>query len=85
MPTRPTSRAKQTRQRWATKQAAAAAVRRWVQTNGWVCPGWNRPPHPSRDLTADHATPLTNGGHPTDPANLTVCYCRPCNSSKGAG
>lgn len=85
MPTRPRSTAKATRQRWATKQAAARAVARHVQTHGWVCPGWNRPPHPSRDLTADHSTALANGGHPTAPTNLHNVLCRSCNASKGAG
>jgi 5-methylcytosine-specific restriction enzyme A len=51
---------------------------------GWpgMCPGWQRPPHPSEDLTVDHIIPKARGGT-DDRENLQV-LCRPCNSTKAA-
>jgi hypothetical protein len=46
----------------------------WVDMHGWVCPGWQRPPHPSRDLTVDHVAARSA-------ARLQV-LCRSCNSRK---
>ena len=54
----------------------ARAVASWVKHNGHVCSGYERPAHPSRDLTAAHATAVARGGK--DSA-LTV-LCRSCNS-----
>jgi hypothetical protein len=51
-------------------------VNAWVQANGWLCPGWRRPPHQSHDLTAAHAVPVVHGG---GNGPLTV-LCRACNS-----
>lgn len=57
-------------------------MRRAVQTHrsqyGDVCPGYNRPAHPSSDLTADHSIPWSAVG----PGFLTV-LCRSCNARKG--
>ena len=35
----------------------------------------------TRDLTADHITPLARGGHPLGPLRV---LCRRCNSRRGA-
>ena len=48
----------------------------WVAEHGWVCPGWDTPPHPSTDLTVDHVTAR-------DPTRLAI-LCRSCNSRKSA-
>lgn len=45
-----------------------------------ICPGWQREPHLSDDLTVDHIVPLSQGGT-NDHSNLQV-LCRPCNSAK---
>src|SRR5262249_47217281 len=47
----------------------------WVAEHGWVCPGWRRPAHPSRDLTVDHVVQLIDGGAAFDRSNLRV-VCR---------
>lgn len=54
----------------------ARAVASWIKHNGHVCSGYERPAHPSRDLTAAHSTAVARGGK--DSA-LTV-LCRSCNS-----
>ena len=53
-----------------------AAVDAWVAEHGWVCSGWGRAPHPSRDLTAAHSVPVALGG---GGSGLGV-LCRSCNS-----
>jgi len=60
----------------------ARAVADWRAKHGDVCPGYNRPPHPATDLTADHLLPRAQGGGPGSP--LAV-LCRSCNSARGAG
>jgi 5-methylcytosine-specific restriction enzyme A len=65
----------------AWRRLAEAAVREHVASHGWLCPGWKRPSHPSRDLTADHPIAKANGG-PVLPDQIDV-LCRSCNSSKG--
>lgn len=70
-------RVKRTRQEMERRRAAVAAH---VQAHGWTCPGWNREPHPSKDLTADHEIAQVEGGV-DGPINV---LCRSCNSSKGA-
>lgn len=57
-----------------------AVVDAWVAEQGWICPGFNRPPHPSRLLQADHVVPVSLGGDPT--GELAV-LCRACNTAKG--
>jgi len=61
------------------RQRRKATVNAWVRQHGWVCPGWERDPHPSRDLTAAHATAVAEGG---GKGPLTV-LCRSCNSRQG--
>jgi hypothetical protein len=53
-----------------------------VRVHGWTCPGFEREPHPSTDLTADHLMPVARGGN--EEGELRV-LCRSCNSSRGAG
>ena len=59
---------------------AKAVVAAWVAKHGWVCPGWGRAPHPSRNLTADHVIPLARGGTNNGPRRV---LCNPCNARKG--
>lgn len=55
------------------------AVRAWVSINGWVCPGYQRDPHPSHDLTAAHVVAVARGGTHSP----LLVLCRPCNSRQG--
>lgn len=64
---------------YAEQQRRAEAVRAWIEANGYVCPGWHRPPHPSRDLTADHVQAVAAGG---DERGELGVLCRSCNGSK---
>ncbi len=50
-----------------------------VETFGYRCAYCGRPSH---DLTPDHITPLSRGGHNT--LSNIVPACRTCNSRKGA-
>jgi 5-methylcytosine-specific restriction enzyme A len=59
----------------------ARAVDQWVSTNGWLCPGWQREPHASSDLTADHVEAVAAGGDEDGPLRV---LCRRCNSARGA-
>ena len=56
----------------------------WVGMNGYVCPGWNRAPHPAHrkrnPLTADHIIPKAKGGK--DEVDNLRPLCRSCNSRK---
>ena len=63
--------------RWRTRRAAAVAA--WREEVGDICPGYNRKPHASSDLTADHITPRSKGGHEDGPLAI---LCRSCNSRK---
>jgi 5-methylcytosine-specific restriction protein A len=63
------------------RQRRAATVRAWRATQGDWCPGWQREPHQATDLTADHITPIAQGGE--QDGELQV-LCRPCNSTKAA-
>ncbi|MEM6109505.1 HNH endonuclease signature motif containing protein [Mycobacterium sp. 050272] len=60
----------------ARRKAAVDAHR--AQHGDW-CPGFNRPPHHSTDLTADHIDEISRGGAPD--GELQV-LCRSCNSRK---
>jgi hypothetical protein len=51
-------------------------VASWVAVRGWVCPGYERPEHESRDLTAAHSVAVARGGRDS---RLSV-LCRSCNS-----
>lgn len=66
----------------AHRNLSARTIAAWVRENGWLCPGWGRKPHPSRDLTLDHRIPRAAHGA-TDPTNAGV-LCRSCNGRKGA-
>lgn len=61
------------------RRASAVAQHR-AQHGDW-CPGYERPPHPSSDLTADHIIEVAAGGD--DHGDLQV-LCRSCNSTKAA-
>lgn len=69
-----------TRRSAGERKRRAQAVADWIAIHGWVCPGWHCPPHESRDLTADHMTPVAWGG---GDGPLRV-LCRSCNSRRGA-
>lgn len=64
---------------FAERERMRRAVSDHIAAFGYWCPGWQRPPHPSTDLTADHLLPRAEGGNGTDLAVL----CRPCNSRRG--
>lgn len=66
---------------WTERQRRAQAVAKHRQTYGDWCPGWQRPAHPSADLTADHVLAVAAGGNPQ--GELQV-LCRSCNGAKGA-
>lgn len=66
--------------RW--RHLSASVIRSWRTAHGPMCPGWDVPPHPSADLTADHRIPLKLGGDAFDRRNVTV-LCRECNGRKG--
>lgn len=65
----------------AERARRADAVAAWRTRHGDLCPGWQRPPHPAADLTADHIDPVGAGG--PEHGALTV-LCRSCNSRRGA-
>jgi len=65
---------------WREKQRRAAAVREWINANGMVCPGWQRPAHEAAKLTADHPTEVALGGDPYTADFLILCMS--CNSAK---
>jgi len=65
----------------AEDRRRAEAVRLHVESFGYVCPGWRRPAHEARDLTADHVIAFARSGSEASP--LAV-LCRSCNASKGA-
>lgn len=67
--------------RW--QAIAHEAIEAHVRVNGWTCPGWGVPAHPSRDLTADHELAVARGGLSTV-ANLGPVLCRGCNARKGS-
>ncbi|NQV07973.1 HNH endonuclease [bacterium] len=63
------------------RRRRVAVVAEHVRLHGLVCPGWNRAPHGSADLTADHIIPRAAGG---EHGPLRV-LCRSCNSRRGTG
>ncbi|HEU4544484.1 MAG TPA: hypothetical protein VFR23_25360 [Jiangellaceae bacterium] len=65
----------------AERERREQAVAEHRSTHGDWCPGWQRPPHETTDLTADHVYAVASGG--AEDGELTV-LCRPCNSAKGA-
>lgn len=61
------------------RRRRAAVVAAWVAERGWMCPGWERPAHPSRDLTAAHSVAVAEGGAGSD----LFVLCRSCNARQG--
>jgi len=59
------------------RRAAAVATHR-EQYGDW-CPGFEREPHPSTDLTADHIDEVAFGG---DDHGALQVLCRGCNGRK---
>lgn len=70
---------KATRTRVEQERRAEAVATHRARYGDW-CPGYGREPHAATDLTADHRTPVANGGPPDGPLDV---LCRPCNSRKG--
>lgn len=64
------------RNRNAERRRRAAVVARWVRDHGYLCPGWQRPPHAATDLTAAHVTAVAHGSD----GELNGALCRSCNS-----
>jgi 5-methylcytosine-specific restriction endonuclease McrA len=64
----------------AILERRAQAVKAWRDQHGDICPGWQRQSHHSTDLTADHPTPVSEGGDEDAPLAI---LCRQCNSRKG--
>lgn len=57
----------------------------WVATHGWICPGYQRDPHPVQvgQLSADHIKPRSL--YPElmhEPSNYAI-LCLTCNKKKG--
>ncbi|GAA2159328.1 hypothetical protein GCM10009783_18450 [Glycomyces lechevalierae] len=80
--------ADRTRGKRATRPYTHAMVRErkqtvdeWKRIHGDVCPGWDRPPHPTPHLTADHPLPVAAGG---DENQKLEVLCRSCNGRKGS-
>jgi 5-methylcytosine-specific restriction protein A len=65
---------------WAERQRRKHTVDQHVTIHGYLCPGWDRPAHPARDLTADHITPVASGAPESGPLQV---LCRRCNAAKG--
>ena len=59
-------------------------VQEWIDKHGYWCPGYKRPAHASRDLTAEHTVPVADTArYITDTSSWSV-LCRSCNSRHGA-
>jgi 5-methylcytosine-specific restriction enzyme A len=65
----------------AGRTRRARVVAEWINIYGAWCPGWQRPAHPSTDLTADHQIAVAAGGPEDGPLRV---LCRGCNSARGA-
>ncbi|MFI9558857.1 hypothetical protein [Nonomuraea endophytica] len=65
----------------AERTRRAAAVATWRAEHGDWCPGWRRPGHPARDLTADHIQAVAAGGREDGPLGV---LCVSCNGRKAA-
>jgi 5-methylcytosine-specific restriction enzyme A len=70
-----------TRRSYAEQERRKRAVAEWVELNGWVCPGFETPPHPSLDLTADHIVEVAVNRN--EGGELQV-LCQACNTRKSA-
>jgi hypothetical protein len=61
---------------------ARATVRAWIETHGMLCPGvpsLDRPPHPARELSADHLQEVSAGGSEHGPLGV---LCPSCQTAK---
>jgi 5-methylcytosine-specific restriction endonuclease McrA len=58
-----------------------ALIAEHVRQYGWVCPGFERPPHRSHDLTCDHLLAQARGAWPESDIRV---LCRSCNGRRGA-
>jgi 5-methylcytosine-specific restriction protein A len=67
---------------WGERKRRAAVVAAHRAEYGDWCPGWQRPAHPSTDLTADHLLAVAAGG---DEGGSLAVLCRSCNGSKQDG
>lgn len=65
---------------WKARDARKRAVKAWRATQGDYCPGFEKPPHPASDLTADHPLEVVLGGDPR-PGEYSI-LCRSCNARK---
>ena len=59
-------------------------IRAHKRTNGYLCPGYDTPPHLTDRLSGDHVVPLVEGGAMFDEGNVQV-LCVGCNARKDAG
>ena len=59
-------------------------IEAWVARHGWVCPGFDRSPHPVPDgaLTGDHILPRSTHPHLMHDINNYQVLCDPCNKHK---
>ncbi|AWZ25663.1 hypothetical protein CEJ39_17155 [Rhodococcus pyridinivorans] len=65
---------------YAELKRRRATVDAWRQQHGDWCPGYQRPPHHSTQLSADHITPVALGGAQDGPLGV---LCISCNARKG--
>ena len=64
----------------AERRRRQALIAAHVREHGLICPGFEREPHASDDLTADHLEPQAHGGRPESAIRV---LCRSCNSRRG--
>lgn len=64
-----------------TRRRRAAVVAEWRRRHGDWCPGYQVPPHPATDLTAQHGDALVEGGAA---GQVLTVLCRACNSRHAA-
>src|SRR5262245_13301575 len=71
------SSAKRTSTGWRIRKAF---LQNYIRANGYICQGFERPPHQAAKLEVDHLVPLALGG--SDKDGLRV-LCPGCNRSRG--
>jgi 5-methylcytosine-specific restriction endonuclease McrA len=71
------------RDRGDYRRARAQAIAAYVRRHGWICRGFRRPAHASRDLTINHRVPLVAGGPLLYAFSDDDVWCRACNSRIG--
>lgn len=67
--------------RW--RRLRRTLIARHLRRFGYLCPGWQVPPHLAPRLSVDHIVPVPLGGAMYDEANLQIA-CTDCNASKGS-